>query len=159
MSTPISFFVAGLPAPGGSKRGFIIRRKTGKLGVAMADMGGERNVNWKQAVATCAAKAMAGRAMFSPGEPLSLRVEFHMPRPKSHFKKNGELKPNAPFRHTNQPDATKLLRSTEDAMKGIVWADDSAVSNQIVDKAYLEPCGAKIRVEVIAPFNFRLVDP
>jgi Holliday junction resolvase RusA-like endonuclease len=52
---------------------------------------------------------------------------------------------------TNPPDATKLLRSTEDALTGIVWKDDKLIVDQLVSKNYQRPGiypGAKITVSV-----------
>jgi Holliday junction resolvase RusA-like endonuclease len=74
-----------------------------------------------------------------------------MPRPKGHFgtgKKTGILKATAPYFHTSKPDATKLTRSTEDACKGILWPDDSAVSQQAITKAYEDGRGPGVLIEV-----------
>jgi Holliday junction resolvase RusA-like endonuclease len=57
------------------------------------------------------------------------------------------LKPNAPYYHTNAPDATKLIRSTEDALKKLVWQDDSQVCLQIISKTYEDKPGALITIE------------
>ena len=134
----IQFFVTGIPKPGGSKNAFR-NKKTGKIMVVDTC---KTVMVWRNAVSAYAAKAMSGREIFTG--PLLLTVTFYMPRPKSHYKtgKNaGQLKSNAPFWHTKKPDRTKLLRSTEDAMTGIVWVDDSQVVSGPVKKIYVLPWG------------------
>ena len=72
-----------------------------------------------------------------------------MPRPKGHYRtgKNALiLRKNAPEHPTTKPDATKLLRSTEDALTGILWKDDAQIWCQNVTKTYGECPGAQIQV-------------
>jgi Holliday junction resolvase RusA-like endonuclease len=48
------------------------------------------------------------------------------------------------------PDTTKLVRSTEDALKGICWRDDSQVVYQVASKEYAARGGipgADIKIE------------
>ncbi len=127
----ITFFVPGTPRPGGSKRAF--RTKTGQIVVTEA---GKYTKTWRQDVRLAAGQAFQG----SPLEvPLYVAVVFLMPRPKSHYRTGrhaGELKPNAPLWHTSKPDRTKLLRSTEDALTGLVWVDDTQVVTGPVEKRY-----------------------
>ena len=138
----ISFFVPGLPKPGGSKRAFYNKALGRALIVDACD-----NKDWKTAVKMFAVKAYQGPVLHGP---LSLSIEFRMPRPKSHYRTGahaGELKPNAPMWHTSKPDRTKLVRSTEDSLKGIIWADDSQVCDGRVMKIYFDPPGAAICIE------------
>lgn len=141
------FFVDGQPAPGGSKRFVGMSKRTGRA--ILVDMGGKRNKTWRSAVAE------AGRALgATPLEgPLELTCSFVMPRPKKHFytdrKRQGQLRADAPHWHTNAPDATKLLRSTEDALKGITWGDDSQVARQHASKVYGERPGALIEISIL----------
>lgn len=48
--------------------------------------------------------------------------------------------------HTVKPDATKLWRSTEDALTGIAWRDDAQISVQVVEKRYGSQSGALIQI-------------
>lgn len=136
----LEFFVAGTPAPGGSKNGFPFRRADGSLGVRMVDAG-KGNAEWKKVVAWHAKVAMRGKTVLSG--PLRLSCEFIMPRGKTVTRKH----------HTVPPDATKLLRACEDAMTEIVWVDDAQIVEQgNVRKRYArpgEPTGAKIVIETI----------
>jgi Holliday junction resolvase RusA-like endonuclease len=72
-----------------------------------------------------------------------------MPRPKKHFRANGELRDDAPTYHTQAPDIDKLSRSILDALKGISWRDDGQVSYKLASKQYTEGRareGADIRI-------------
>jgi Holliday junction resolvase RusA-like endonuclease len=142
---PLSFFVTGQPAPGGSKRYVGQSKKTGRA--ILVDMGGERNRRWRACVAETARSLRL--KPFKSG-PLLGTFEFTMPRPKYHFysdkKRFGQLRPDAPIYHTVAPDTTKLVRSTEDALKGITWDDDSQIAVQTASKVYGETPGCKITI-------------
>lgn len=130
-----TFYVKGIPAPGGSKSAFPIKKGgvfTGKI--AMVDAGGHKNKAWRQAVKAEAVKAMMGKSRLSGA--LRLHIRFFMPRPKSHFTSKGVIKGSAPKYHLIRPDTTKLVRSTEDAMTGIVYEDDAQIVLQEIQKSY-----------------------
>lgn len=138
------FDVFGTPAPGGSKNAFR-HRHTGRI--VVVDAGGKRTKDWRAAVAAAGRIAMNGRGILQP--PLVLTVMFRMPRPKSHLTSSGKLRRTSPVLPVSRPDLTKLLRSTEDALTGIVWADDSHISEQFVARMYAHPNdqpGARITV-------------
>ena len=140
----ITFFVPGIPRPGGSKKGFY-NPKAGRVLIVKA--GGKREENWRQAVSFAAMHAMGERPPFAG--PVLADAVFYMPRPKSHYrtgKHAGELRPDAPTVHTKKPDLTKLWRGTEDAMTGIVWQDDSLRWEGRQTKLYGERPGAMICV-------------
>jgi Holliday junction resolvase RusA-like endonuclease len=69
-------------------------------------------------------------------QALSLHITFYFKRPKSHYKKNGELRPDAPLQHVSRPDVDNLIKFVCDSLNGIFWADDSVISNVIADKVY-----------------------
>ena len=147
----ISFFCPGIPAPGGSKRAFVLR-KGGVLTnrAVVVEAGGQRTKDWRQA---CVQAAHDAR----PPQPLrgALRVNFAfiMPRIKAHFHTSkaqlGQLREDAPTNHITKPDRTKLTRSTEDAFKGILWADDSQIVAGETTKQYGEQPGCRVTVEEI----------
>lgn len=138
----IAFFVPGIPKPGGSKRGFY-NPKSRRV-IITEDC--KKSADWKSVVAYTARQKYAEVPIAGP---LILTMEFVFPRPKSHFNSKGNLKPSAPFYHTIKPDATKVVRSTEDALKGILWWDDSQVAKQIVVKRYGDMPGVHISTELI----------
>lgn len=144
----ISFFVPGIPAPGGSKRFVGIGKKTGRA--ILIDAGGERNKNWRSIVGVCASAEMREKAIKSFNGPLRVKFDFVMPRRKGDFNSKGEVKESAPFFHTTRPDALKLARSTEDALTGIVWNDDAQTAMLEISKRYAdkdEPCGCTITIQ------------
>lgn len=151
-----TFNVAGIPRPGGSKTPQVIYRKGGipvtKNGriLVVARESGKHTGEWRSNVAFFARQAIQDHPPLSG--PLLLSVVFTMPRPGNHYgsgKNAGKLKATAPTFHTSKPDATKLLRSTEDALKGISWGDDSQVCVQRAVKVYGEQAGAKITIKQI----------
>jgi Holliday junction resolvase RusA-like endonuclease len=136
MSTHLlSFWVPGIPAPGGSKK-TIRSKRTGAISVIDDAMG---NAEWRRAVRAVARENMKGRKIAHG--PLVLMVSFYMPRPDSHYiggRRGNGLKPDAATQHITKPDALKLMRSTEDAMTRVVWVDDSQVVRQVAAKYYVD---------------------
>jgi Holliday junction resolvase RusA-like endonuclease len=112
----------------------------------IADAAGKKNKEWRATVALAAHDAMKQAPLFGD-KPIYLNILFFMPRPQNHYGKKG-LKTSAPKWHTKKPDATKLLRSTEDAMTGIVYRDDSVVAKVEVEKYFAHgTAGARIVIQ------------
>lgn len=154
MGTTIQFFVAGKPEPRGSKRAFPFKRKTGQLGVAVSD-DNPKSRDWMASVAQRAMDAMSARPPLLG--PVTLSLEFVMPRPKGHYgsgKNSSILKPSAPYWHTGKPDRLKLARGVEDALTAIVYADDAQTIAGPITKHYGERPGVLIEVlEVTSDSN------
>lgn len=132
----IEFFVPGTPRPAGSKRGFAIKKGgnyTGKT--IVVDTSGQKGTDWRGDVKRFVMEGWRGRSLLDEG--IELYLEFVMPRPKSHYRSNGKLKPNAPSIHTKKPDVLKLARAVEDALTGIVWTDDSKIFKETLQKRYV----------------------
>ena len=161
----ISFTVLGTPAPKGSSR--AMTRGGQAVNVPSGSNANRLSlVDWGAAVRAAATSAterwyqqrdlasgtISPRGVVFGDIPVRLRIEFRMRRPKGHYKKNGELKPDAERWHANKPDVSKLVRSTEDAMIGTVLLDDSRVSELLVRKIYSAPGqeGAWISVEAVS---------
>lgn len=152
----IEFFVAGIPAPGGSKIAIPVRRKGG--GFVLTRSGAtatrlvddcSRNGPWRRSVAAIGRTAYRGPLLTSA---LSVVARFIMPRPKCHFGTGcnaAVVKPSSPVFHIVPEDATKLWRSTEDALTGIIWKDDAQIVRQAVSKEYGQQPGAHIRVRTL----------
>ncbi len=129
MSNALDFFVAGIPAPGGSKKGFAFRRKDGKLGVNMMPSN-RLTAPWMAIVTNVAAEAVKRVQSWEMDGAFSLVVKYHLPRPKTHYRtgKNAKLlKGSAPARHLQRPDRGKLDRALEDALTGVAYLDDRFV--------------------------------
>lgn len=80
--------------------------------------------------------------------PVDVAAVFYLPRPKSHFRKNG-LRPDVPRYLTGKPDLDNAAKLVLDAMTSIgCWLDDAQVARLEVAKVYHvpeEPCGMWLR--------------
>lgn len=138
----IRFVVFGSAQPAGSKRAFY----NPKLGRAMVVDANPKAREWKDRIAAEAGKAMQGRTMFTG--PLSCTFVFYRPRPASHYgtgRRAGIVKPGAPEYPISAPDTLKLTRGAEDALQGIVYANDAQLVTEEIAKRYGEPA----RVEIL----------
>lgn len=137
--TAVSFVVSGVPAPQGSKT----RTKWGVREDNPATK------PWRTAVAWEATAAMLKAGLSPLAGPLQLEVVFYFPRPKSHYgtgRNAAVLKPSAPLYHFIAPDEDKLRRAIGDAMKGIVYVDDSQICDAHGTKFYGTPrCEITVR--------------
>lgn len=125
-------FVPGIPQTAGSKRGFAIGKR-----VIITDAN-KKSRPWKAAVADMARQAMPTAPTMNP---VRMEIIFRLPRPKSHHRTGKYahlLKPQAPWRHSQKPDLTKLLRGAEDGLKGIVWKDDCQVCDTWARKRWTD---------------------
>lgn len=128
----LDIFVPGRPAPQGSKR-----HVGGGRMVEMSKHVG----NWREDVRAACIAAWAGRPPLDG--PLALEVEFVRARPSTAPKRR-----TPPF--IGQPDLSKLVRSTEDAITSSgVWVDDARVVELHASKRSAEigeAPGARIRI-------------
>lgn len=149
MHKPIVFYVADTPKPGGSKKGFT-NPKTGRV-VIVDDCAG--NKGWRLSVQVAAKQAYDGPLLV---DALKVLFTFFVQHPKGHYgtgKNASTLKASAPRYPTTKPDVLKLARSTEDALTGVIWMDDSSTVNLELRKRYCEP-GQRPGVQIlIAPMK------
>lgn len=133
----LEFFAPGVPV--GQPRG----RPVAFRGKARIYDPGTAN-NWKQTVAAAAEPLLPKRpAALGLRGPLSLLLVFTMPRPKSHFRKNGTLKPGAPKWHETKPDADNLAKAVMDVLSVLgVWYDDDQIADLYVKKIYASSLSA-----------------
>ena len=101
---------------------------------------------WRQDVKHAAIERKP--ADWNTAAPMILSVVFRFQRPKSHFNKSG-LRSSAPQHCTSASngDLDKLLRSTNDALTGILFDDDRQVVSIDATRRYCigdEPPGAII---------------
>jgi Holliday junction resolvase RusA-like endonuclease len=138
----ITLRIPGKPQPGGSKRAFI--PKGWKRPIITDD--NPKAADWKRTVQVFAQQAFRGVIE----GPIRVQVTFILARPQGHFGKRGLL-PSAPPLPHRKPDATKLWRSTEDALTGFCWRDDAQIVDQRVCKVYSVDgwTGAEIEIEEV----------
>lgn len=143
----ITLFARGTPK--GQPRPRAFARKMGDRFVARVYDDGSAE-GWKSQIADALRRAYPTRETITG--PVELRVLFHMPRPKAHFRSNGELKPNAPTFCLTKPDLDNLEKAVMDCFTTLtVWRDDSQVVRKISGKVYESDKGpgAEITVQPI----------
>lgn len=141
----IEFFVPGLPAPGGSKRAFVVAGKARLVDDC------KRNGSWRATVAGIAMEAMRGPLLDGP---LVVSMAFVVLRPRGHFgtgRNGGKVRPTAPPHPTVKPDVLKLARSTEDALTGVLWRDDCLTVDLRLSKRYGDVPGVRVMVQQLGP--------
>lgn len=144
----IRFTVLGTPATAGSKNAFPFKKANGQLGVRVAHSNPQFQ-SWRHLVVCSAQEAYRGPVLTGP---IQLTLKFMRPRPKGHYrtgKNAGVLKDDAPKFPTTKPDCTKLTRAIEDALKAVIWKDDSQVVSQVIDKVWGEQAGCVVEIQEI----------
>ena len=109
---------------------------------------------WRRAVAEAARVQMNDQKLPIFDVPVDVQLLFRFNRPKSHFRTNGDLRPNAPKHYfVKKNDIDKITRSTLDALvMGGALKDDCLVVRLIAEKRYchlFEPPGVLITVSTL----------
>lgn len=130
----ITITVHGLPAPQGSKK---------HLGNGVMVESSAKVKPWRQDVkhaALAITEALPNWTVLDG--PLAVAMTFTFDRPKGHYRtgRNAHLlRDAAPIRPAGMPDLSKLARSTEDALTGVIWKDDARVVEYVrLGKWYAE---------------------
>ena len=136
MRQPLTFFVAGLPKaqPRAKARAF------GKFAQVYNPKTAD---DWKMIVRNEAQKAWRASGDLTPwAGPLCVNLTFYFPRPKGHFRSNGELKPTAPKWHTAKPDRDNSDKAILDTLTNVgIWGDDKQVCDGRIRKLYTQTSG------------------
>lgn len=147
----IIFFVPGRPAPGGSKKAFVLKKRGVYTGRAViVDAAGQANKDWRANVVSAASEVMKKRAEYPWTCAIEIELTFTLPRPKDHFKADQiSLRDTAPRHKITQPDVGKLARSTQDALTNVVYRDDAQIIKETHEKAFSEKVGCWITVKEV----------
>ena len=121
-----AFFVAGVPAPQGSKR--LVRLRNARTVMLEAS---ERVRPWRETIAAVA--RMHAVPMFNGS--VELHIVCRWPRPKSHLRADGTPRPSAPSR-PSYADADKLARAVCDSLSGVAYRDDRQVAKLSVERVW-----------------------
>lgn len=142
----ISVWVAGVPAPQGSKRPLGRR---GGFGKHIMIESSTKVKPWREDVRQAFLNRPYGASVltsFPKGTPVIVKVVFVLPRTKAM-----RGRPSADSPMTQKPDLDKLGRAVLDALKSAgVYADDSQVVTLLGHKRRAEPgetTGAMIHIE------------
>ena len=109
---------------------------------------------WRRQVAAAYADRNFGDMLDGP---VSIIVDFYLPRPKAHYgtgRNAGTLKGSAPVEHLTMPDLDKLVRAVGDALTRLAWRDDSQIVAWHAYKHYAtseHPVGAQITIQEVMP--------
>jgi Holliday junction resolvase RusA-like endonuclease len=157
---PVEFTVYGTPGPQGSKKDVGTRIAKSGRPTAILVESSKKVKPWRRRVAAAAGEHRPAEVLDGP---LAAYVVFTLARPKAHYgtgRNAGVLKARyVEAQHFRMPDLSKLIRSTEDALKGVIWADDGRVclydrlAKVYVDSGdpdALDEPGAVIRVRPLA---------
>lgn len=129
------FFVAGTPAPQGSKR---------HVGRGVLIESSKQLKPWREDVRQGALVALADHAPLLKG-PVGVSLLFWLPRPKSHPKTRRTIP-------TTRPDIDKLARAILDALTSAgAYNDDSQVTWLVLEKRYVHPPALALDGEPTAP--------
>lgn len=81
-------------------------------------------------------------------EPVHLEITFHMPRPARYRL----LQEGAPHFYT--PDLSNLLKFIEDAATGVLWKDDSVITQLTAKKVYSSDPHTSLTIHVLKKGNY-----
>lgn len=81
--------------------------------------------------------------------PLQLTVRVYRPTLKSFSKKKKKLAEEGKIRPTTKPDTDNYIKGIKDALKNVIWKDDSQVVDLQVSKFYSEKPRIEVKIEQI----------
>lgn len=134
MSDIICFFVPGIPQTKGSTKSFFIRT----LNRVVTTNDNVKNKQWAKAVSSVAHRHKPKSLIVGP---VKLVLKFALPIPKY-------LRRNALIAHLKKPDLSKLTRSVEDALTGIIYRDDSQIISGVQEKVYSHNNNPGVYIEI-----------
>jgi len=137
------WFIEGRPAPQGSKAAFV-HPHTGRA--VLRESSGKKHKLWREVVHA----ESIDKPRFTGA--VSVGLGFYLPRPKKHFRRNGDVKPSAPTAHQQTPDIDKLTRAVLDSLTtaGVI-EDDKHVVELHANKWWSDDgqTGCKVVVEEV----------
>jgi Holliday junction resolvase RusA-like endonuclease len=132
----VKLIVHGLPLPQGSKTGFVIGGRAvltdGKKGPALKE--------WRLAIAAEARMWLQATNAAPLSGPVSMRVTFYLPRPKS--------APKRVLYPATKPDLDKLVRSVGDALKGLAYEEDSRIVDILACKRFAVESAPRAEISI-----------
>lgn len=133
----IVFTIPGAPVAKG-------RAKFARRGNFVTTYTPKETVQYENLVRLAAKEAMGTGEPFDL--PIALTVAIYLPIPQSWSKKKQEKARLGLVGATKKPDADNVLKALKDGMNGVVYVDDSRITDVVLQKRY----ASAPRVDVIA---------
>ena len=130
----IQFTVFGEPVAQG-------RPKFARHGNFVQTYDPKKSVDYKSRVLAAALEVRPEKPL---DMPLSVTIKAYRSIPKSMSKKKADQAMIGEIRPTTKPDIDNIVKGVKDALKGVIWRDDSLVVNLVACKWY----GETPRVEI-----------
>lgn len=92
--------------------------------------------DWKRYASLIASEQMKGHPVMDG--PLTMQIHVFRQIPRSWSKKKQTMAAQGIVRPVSKPDVDNYVKSAMDALKGIVWTDDSQVVSLMAVKHYSE---------------------
>jgi Holliday junction resolvase RusA-like endonuclease len=114
----------------GSKKAFIhphLKRPNGSPAVVIVDDNDRALKSWRQELVDAMQRTKPAKPLDGP---VAVSVIIYVPRPRTHYRTNGELKPGAPALPASGRDIDKILRAILDA--GTIacwWTNDARITD------------------------------
>lgn len=89
-------------------------------------------------------------------EPITVKIEFYMPRPQSHFgsgKNSSVLKPNAPSWCSSKPDLDNMVKYITDVMNAVFYRDDALIFWITANKRYSLQPKTRVCIETLTEIS------
>lgn len=93
---------------------------------------------FKRQLGMLAKQQMLDRGLEPYDGPLEVRMEFYRPVQASLSTKERTRRLSGVHRPTVKPDLDNYIKSTSDALNGIIWADDNCIVGLMAEKFYAE---------------------
>ena len=93
---------------------------------------------FKRQLGMLAKQQMLDRGMEPFDGPLEVCMEFHRPVQVSISKKERARRLSGDHRPTVKPDLDNYIKSTSDALNGIIWTDDNCIVSLAAEKYYAD---------------------
>lgn len=93
---------------------------------------------FKRQLGMLARQQMLERGLAPYDGPLEVRMELYRPVQTSISKKERARRLSGAHRPTVKPDLDNYIKSTSDALNGIIWADDNCIVSLAAEKYYAE---------------------
>lgn len=103
-------------------------------GVRMYDP--KKVATFKRQLGMLAKQQMQERGLEPYDGPLEVRMEFYRPVQASISNKERARRLSGAHRPIVKPDLSNYIKATEDALNGIIWADDNLIVTETAEKKY-----------------------